>query len=753
MLRLFSFVAFVASVASVAVLAGAVGVVLAAGCADDRFGHDADGDGLTDQQELAFGTDPANPDSDGDGLRDGADPTPWRDPRPRLEVSAALEADPDRAAPPRAARLDIRLRAPSGAPIDDAVHALSVRADLGALAPVAPAGDGRYRTRLAVDEGGVATVVVAYDDPDDGLPGVERSVLVAFEGAAILPPPGVNPGEYADAGPLAGVLRVFVLDGGPAGTQADALVPLAGAFVQVDLRTDGVLRGTTDRDGLVRFADARLSGPVTVTAGAAGARYVSVVDVDAAVVALSLAPLDPVGAAEATATGTVRGTVAGFRGEGGLPPFPLERGNLLGAMNVAFVRESLREQPLTAINPGMMIQAPRPEDGGRVLPPNVVFDTPGDPNAGAFLLRGLPPGRRLLFALGGEAEDILAAVKDVYALRFRPLALGLAWVDVEAGREARADIVLDIDLRTDALRVPVWLGAFPADPHAGAALPSGLVMAMLDTGPGGVVFAGLDTSFGRPDFANPVPAVFPRPDHPRLRALGLEGAWPLVVGLAGRRVVDGADLPGISEAVRFPDGAVPDGSRAAADVRFDAVAAWLPLPVLREPAPAAERNPPLDAVGGTLVDGRLTWDVPDGRATGAAAPHGPDAPDDPDAIVVALNWLSPAARNPLVPTLDIGGPVAHPLWELHLPGTARALVLPSLPVDAPGQPLLRNPAPSDADPAANQRFAADVLEVEVNLYRLGTGAGGFRRTADFRFSDLRRAVRAASQDSWLVRVP
>ena len=33
--------------------------------------NDADGDGLTDEQEAALGTDPQNPDTDGDGLRDG----------------------------------------------------------------------------------------------------------------------------------------------------------------------------------------------------------------------------------------------------------------------------------------------------------------------------------------------------------------------------------------------------------------------------------------------------------------------------------------------------------------------------------------------------------------------------------------------------------------------------------------------------------------------------------------------------------
>ena len=35
---------------------------------------DADGDGLTNAQEFARGSDPHNPDTDGDGLRDGEEP-------------------------------------------------------------------------------------------------------------------------------------------------------------------------------------------------------------------------------------------------------------------------------------------------------------------------------------------------------------------------------------------------------------------------------------------------------------------------------------------------------------------------------------------------------------------------------------------------------------------------------------------------------------------------------------------------------
>ena len=50
---------------------------------------DADGDGLTDLTETAFGTDPRRPDTDGDGVPDGLDPAPLAGSGPRDEAGAA----------------------------------------------------------------------------------------------------------------------------------------------------------------------------------------------------------------------------------------------------------------------------------------------------------------------------------------------------------------------------------------------------------------------------------------------------------------------------------------------------------------------------------------------------------------------------------------------------------------------------------------------------------------------------------------
>lgn len=57
------------------ILLFAAATAWAAMCGRDG-GVDGDGDGLTDEQEALFGTDPARVDSDGDGVPDGSDPDP-----------------------------------------------------------------------------------------------------------------------------------------------------------------------------------------------------------------------------------------------------------------------------------------------------------------------------------------------------------------------------------------------------------------------------------------------------------------------------------------------------------------------------------------------------------------------------------------------------------------------------------------------------------------------------------------------------
>lgn len=54
----------------------------------DACDPDADGDGLTKQQEQAHGTDPLDPDTDGDGINDGAEVAAGQD--PTLHNAASL---------------------------------------------------------------------------------------------------------------------------------------------------------------------------------------------------------------------------------------------------------------------------------------------------------------------------------------------------------------------------------------------------------------------------------------------------------------------------------------------------------------------------------------------------------------------------------------------------------------------------------------------------------------------------------------
>ena len=64
------------------------------GCLQDELGVDSDGDGLTDRQELLFGTDPENTDSDFDGIPDGQDPAPRSEPRLAVTAGALEELAP-----------------------------------------------------------------------------------------------------------------------------------------------------------------------------------------------------------------------------------------------------------------------------------------------------------------------------------------------------------------------------------------------------------------------------------------------------------------------------------------------------------------------------------------------------------------------------------------------------------------------------------------------------------------------------------
>ena len=657
----------------------------------------------------------------------------------------------------RAARLTATLLDPSGAPL--AGEAVEFTTDLGLLDPVVAHDDGTYTTTLRYGAGGRATVSARHRDPSRGGAEVRATTTVDFPSLFQLPQPGVNTGDFANAGPLAGVLRVLTIVGDSAGLPDRAPVPFAGAFVQVDLPQGGVLRSETDINGVAELVDPRLAhGPVTVTAGAPGARLVTLVDVDAATVCLPIEPLAPLGDTQAAAQsfGAITGHLRGFLGEGGLPSFPVENNSLFGRINLAIVQTGIRNRPLSSVSAGSILEPVSiagPDGGAQLadfIPPNMILFNPDAPEEAVFRLVDRRPGRHLVFALAGEAENVPASIQDLYALRFEPRAMAFAWVDVRPGEETTVDLTLDVDLTSpDALEIPVTLGNLPPDPATGAALPNALMLPVMDTGGGGFVFVDVNSAFNLPNFTNPTQVSFPAPDDPRLVALGLDEE-PLVVGLAARASVGGADPPGISTAVTHR-------RRSVAPVDYADPSAWPHLPVIDEPAPPPPQwdGAALDAVGGTLQGRRVAW-------------HGDGGGQDPDLYVVRVNAMMPAPVNPLLPELTIGGPRSFVRWELYVPRArcagagsagldepgACAVTLPTLPADA-GLPGLVNPNPTDAAKEAgeaHQGYAADALEIEVNLYALGSERP-FHYDADFRFADVNLNASGVSQDSHVFRAP
>jgi len=708
-------------------------VLVALASCNDLPGADTDGDGLTDGQEAALGTDPADPDSDGDGLPDGADPRPL----------VALGAPPtlalrmagfDLTPPDLSATLRVELRDDSGAGLTGVTRYLAATTDQGALDPVLELGGGDYRLTLSSDHELTATVGVTYDDPQDGYAAIGATAQVSLLPPDRLPLPGVNTPPYQGAGPAAGTLHVVAVDASGALHPDFPPSPYAGAWVQVD-SPEGTQRGLTDALGTLTFQG--VTGPFDVTVSATGHRYVTLSGVDARYVSLPVIPLDPLPGVDDDATGTVTGLVSGFDGEYGLEPFPYGD-NVFDEVGIAIVNVSMVNMPLSQISAGTLLQPPDPGTGCTIcLPPNLAIHSSVSPEMGKYTITGVRPGRRLVFAIAGGARKAVDAVSNPYALQFDARALGLALVDVKPGEPSEAHVQLTIDLTADAKKVGVDLAveAVPNDPSTGERLPNVLVMPVLDTGAYGFLFSDVNGTFNRPGFQNPVRVPFP--DAADFAGIPDVTLTPLVVALGARAAFKGADPPGIS--VPILNDFAPGDRLSLADA-----ASWWSLPEGLEPSPSPA-DAPLDTVGGTLSTG--------GDARGGRFRWKPvTTPRAPDLYVVRLNVMTTAPKS-FVQGYSLGGPTAHNLWEIFLPGDRTEVTLPDLPADAPNQPVLRNPAPNDtAEPRPPQVYAADTLEWELNAYALGEGKL-FDYQNDFALSDLSLHSPAVSQDSWLFRVP
>ncbi len=704
-------------------------------------GPDSDHDGLSDRQEARFGTDPLDSDSDDDGIPDGSDDEPLGQGPTLTLTRGPVHPHGDSM---RCADLTARLSNGGGSPI--AGRPVEFLTDWGTLAAPVEAAPGTWESRVCTTERVTAHVTARYDDPYDAFLPVEASVTVAFTVEGDLPPPGVNTGRYAGAGPVAGVLRVFALDADTVGIVGSAPAPFEGAqvVVQADSRS---FVGFTSPDGFVEFEDEALQGPVDVTVGADGYRFISYLGVNAANVAVPLVPLDPVPGRDDAHVGDIEGSVTGFFGEArsaGIEAFP-NSGSLVGCdegtrLPLAIVQVALRNVPLSSISMGNILEAPDPALVGPFpIPSNLVVPKPGDPTSWRFALRDVPEGQHLLFALGGTTRCLFEAMKDPYHLWFEPRALAIERVQVRGGEVTTQDLVFSVDLRPlPGTTVDVALGGFPADWKTGEPLPNGLVFGVVDTGGEGYLFVAVDGSYQWKPFHNPIRVRYPDPDNPAWKALGVTPTH-LAVGFAGREAVLGADPPGMTTAIT-------PGVAAGDHADYSAAEAWLPPPHILHPEPPPEVGGPLDAVSPEPFLGDAAWEPV-------------SWPRQPDFYVFRVNYMTPAPRNTLIETAgdprrgSVGGPASHCLWEIFVPGDRSALSLPEFPEDAPLRPPLVNPAPTDDDIEAPQHYGPRTLELELNAYLLGAGGKPFDYNNNFDYFDVNLHAAGVSQDSCLVETP
>ncbi len=704
-------------------------------------GPDSDGDGLSDRQEARFGTDPRDPDSDDDGIPDGSDDEPLGQGPTLTLTRGPVRPDGETI---RCADLTARLSNGRGEPI--AGRPVEFFTDWGTLAAPVEVTPGTWQGRVCTAERVTAHVSARYDDPYDAFLPVEASVAVAFTVEGDLPQPGVNTGRYSGAGPLAGTLRVFALDADTVGFPGSAPAPFEGA--QVVVRTDAKpLVGFTSPDGFVEFEDEALQGPVDVTVGADGYRFISYLGVDAANVAVPMVPLDPVPGRDDARVGDIEGSVTGFFGEArsaGIEAFP-NTGSLLGCdegtrLPLAILQVALHNVPLSSISMGNILEAPDPAIVGPFpIPSNLVVPTPGDPASWRFALRDVPEGQHLLFALGGTTRCLLEAMKDPYHLWFEPWALAVERVQVRGGEVTTQDLLFSVDLRPrPGTTVDVSLGGFPADWKTGEPLPNGLVFAVVDTGGEGYLFVAVDASYQWTPFHNPIRVRYPNLDHPAWKALGVTPTY-LAVGFAGRGAALGADPAGMTTAIT-------PGVAAGDPADYSAAPAWLPVPHIRHPEPPSGVGGPLDAVSPDPFAGEAAWEPV-------------SWPRQPDFHVFRVNYLTPAPRNTLIETPEdprkgsVGGPASHCLWEIFVPGDRSAASLAEFPSDAPLRPALVNPVPTDDDLEAPQHYGPRTLELELNAYLLGAGGKPFDYNNNFEYFDVNLHAAGVSQDSVVVEMP
>jgi len=716
---------------------------------------DSDGDGLTDAQELRFGTDPANPDSDGDGILDGEDHEPLgvvKENVLRIQTAVATAGAGEGGGVVAAVTAKVWRNGV------EPVGGLSLEggSTLGQLTSFEEDATGVYLATLTADEEGAAKITVRLADD----PGVADEIQV-FLTALVLPQPGVNPPPFQDEGGVDGFLRVYAVETETSGLPDRPPSAVADAVVLVTPHGREAPRfvAHTDQRGVVDFQEPQLSGRVDVTVSAEGRRHFSYLGVNARHVAVPMFPLDPVPGADNGHTGRVTGTVTGFDGEFGVEPF--EPGVLTGRMNIGLVGRAVKYEPLCSLSMGYVLEysATQTYDGVNpldLIPPNMVEYSPAEPEDATFAMDGFPPGEQLLFVLAGDAYHILETIEDPYRLEFVPRAFGFTVVDIIADETIEGvEIPLTVDLLDDtgtqASQVKARFGDMPLDPLSGEPLPNGLLLPVSDTGGQGFIWSQINGAYNQPGFTNPLSAVYPVLGE----ELGMDLRY-MTVGIAARSSYLGADPPGISTAImRCPD---------EGELPMDDPNRWMDLPEGLEPArpdasPPSTCGPgdwppatpgdcvetseipddyfPLDRVGGALTERRFSW-----------APVG--SPYPADLYILRIGYLTSPPPS-ILPGYSIGGPDDRGLWEIVMDRDQTSFVLPTLPEDAPG-PDMVNPAPNLEDENAPMHFGPLTLEAEFNVYLMGD-CKTFSYNSGFLYEDLNLDSRSVSQDSYLFEVP
>ncbi|MBO4350809.1 MAG: hypothetical protein J6A01_07695 [Proteobacteria bacterium] len=742
--------------------------ILIAGCTAETAGTDSDGDGLSDDQEMLFCTDPHNPDTDGDTLPDSADPSPCDEPGIIITPSivASISEENEAAATVLVSVKDERM-------VWRQDVAIAVTTTFGNLSSLVSVGTGIYEVQVTSSASGKASLT--FETTTNGIPDGRASESIQAElklkeistdpGGSIVTPddpkdppndpkdppeeppqnpndpafilpgdqtvvlevPGVNPGRYAKAGKMHGELWVLAIDGSCLDWSGTPLKGYADAFVQVDLRDGHVLTGRTNDEGWVHFEDDRLESQVSVTVGAKGARYVTWMDVDARVISAGIHGRDIPRANAAAQGSTITGVVRGFWGETGLPTFPKENTNVFGTFNIAIVQVGIRNMPLSSMNTGSILLPPDselPTAEYFEVPPNLVLANLSNPQNSRFSLSALKPGKYIVFALAGAGGNIMNASKNPYEMLFEPMAMGFTEVEVKAGETADIQLDLSVDLRQEADKAKLHLGQFPNDPKTGKPLPMGLLLPLMNTGKG-YVFVDVNSAYNFSSFKNPLSILYPPKAHSTLQTLGLD-VQPMAVGLAAREAQNGFDLPGISTLIQHPG---HDAGGNLETMFMNDAKKWPALPEFVQPAPPAGQA--LDAVGGTLgADRRIAW----------------KGPSDTDMTVLRFNYMTPPIHNKILNS-DIGASQAHLLWEVYVPGARSDIVLPDLDKSAPDYPVLHNYEPTSGDEA--YQYDAHTIELEISPYYMGPKK--FNYNADFLIDDVNMNAWGVSQDSYLFR--